>query len=240
MSLLTNLLAYWKLDESSGDAVDAGGGGITLTNTNVTYSAGLIGNGADFNSATDHLSSTTTAFDFDKAAAFSISCWVDFVALSSNQFIFSCQGNGAPDYNGWALYHGSSGTVNFDMYRTVSPNSAIGVRTGTGAISTTRAHIVMTKDASAASSSVTIYVNGVAQSMVIGVDNLTGTISYTGVDPRMGNRGTSFNLNAQVDEFGIWDRQLTGAEVTALYNAGAGLPFSGFAGGNPGTFFALL
>jgi hypothetical protein len=56
----------------------------------------------------------------------------------------------------------------------------------------------------------------------------------------MGNRGTSFNLNAQVDEFGIWDRQLTGAEVTALYNAGAGLPFSGFAGGNPGTFFALL
>ena len=48
MALTDNLVSYWKLDESSGNAADSVGSN-TLTNTNtVTYSAGKINNGADF------------------------------------------------------------------------------------------------------------------------------------------------------------------------------------------------
>ena len=35
-------------------------------------------------------------------------------------------------------------------------------------------------------------------------------------------------LNGYVDEVGFWKRVLTAAEITALYNGGAGLPYSSF------------
>lgn len=41
--LLNNLIAYWKLDEASGDALDAHTNGLTLTDTNtVTNAAGKV------------------------------------------------------------------------------------------------------------------------------------------------------------------------------------------------------
>ena len=43
----SNIAAYWKFDESSGNASDATGNGNTLvTSSGVTYTAGLIGNAA--------------------------------------------------------------------------------------------------------------------------------------------------------------------------------------------------
>src|SRR3990167_551156 len=62
MALDTNLVAYWKMDESSGDATDSVAS-HTLTNTNVTYGTGKINNGAAFNSTGDSLR-TTTDTDF--------------------------------------------------------------------------------------------------------------------------------------------------------------------------------
>src|SRR3990167_10109236 len=48
MALTDNITAYWKLDESSGNAADSVASN-TLTNTNtVGYSAGKINNAADF------------------------------------------------------------------------------------------------------------------------------------------------------------------------------------------------
>ena len=54
MALIDNQVSYWKLDESSGNASDSEGSN-TLTNSNVTYQAGKINNGALWNSATDVL-----------------------------------------------------------------------------------------------------------------------------------------------------------------------------------------
>jgi hypothetical protein len=35
-------------------------------------------------------------------------------------------------------------------------------------------------------------------------------------------------FSGMLDEIGFWKRKLTAAEITALYNGGAGLPFSSF------------
>ena len=40
--------------------------------------------------------------------------------------------------------------------------------------------------------------------------------------------GTPGTFIGTVDEVGFWKRVLIAAEITALYNAGAGLPFSSF------------
>jgi hypothetical protein len=36
------------------------------------------------------------------------------------------------------------------------------------------------------------------------------------------------NIVGLIDEVGFWKRKLTAQEITALYNGGAGLPFSSF------------
>ncbi len=41
-----------------------------------------------------------------------------------------------------------------------------------------------------------------------------------------GNAGGSGNWNGTLDEFGIWNRSLTGVEISELYNAGVGLTFA--------------
>lgn len=54
MALTDNLVAYWKLDESSGNAADSVGSN-TLTNANITYSAWKINNWASFNGTSSKL-----------------------------------------------------------------------------------------------------------------------------------------------------------------------------------------
>jgi hypothetical protein len=35
-------------------------------------------------------------------------------------------------------------------------------------------------------------------------------------------------FDGALDEFGVWQRALTAAEIAALYNSGSGLPFENF------------
>ena len=73
MSLTTNIVAYWKFDESSGNAMDSTGNGNTLTNVNtVTYSAGKINNGANFVAASSQYFSATAAAPASGNGSFSI------------------------------------------------------------------------------------------------------------------------------------------------------------------------
>ena len=68
-SLLNGLVSYWKLDETSGNAVDNIGGN-TGVNTNVTYAAGKINNGAVFN-GTAYLTGSTSSYQ-----VFTYNAWV--------------------------------------------------------------------------------------------------------------------------------------------------------------------
>ena len=45
------------------------------------------------------------------------------------------------------------------------------------------------------------------------------------------NNGVESYFNGTIDEFGIWNRSLTGAEIVALYNGGAGIPYEALGGG---------
>ena len=77
-SLFSNLVSYYKLDESSGNATDTIGG-KTLTNTNtVGYSAGIINNGADFGSTITHNKKLyrSDGLGINLSNNFAISLWV--------------------------------------------------------------------------------------------------------------------------------------------------------------------
>ena len=68
----SELVGYWKFDESSGDAVDSSGNLPDLTNNNVTFGAGQYGNAAYFNGSTAFFVGTGPDLN---GQSFTISAW---------------------------------------------------------------------------------------------------------------------------------------------------------------------
>lgn len=219
MSLLTGIAAYYKLD----DASDASGNSHTLTNNNsVAFDAGLIGNGADFGSpnSSKSLSAASNLGVDQSASAVSISLWVRMGAeISSGEqdFAYLADNNANVDLLIGYAYNGGARELLFQRSRNgLGTVSALASATlGTSAWR----HIVLTYDLS----TITGYLDGssVATLSASGVGNSGMAVKFA-----LGNNGASGNYaGAKVDEVGVWSRVLTSAEVTQLYNGGAGLQY---------------
>lgn len=89
-SILQNLIAWWSLDEASGDRLSDHPGGPDLIETGTISSvAGKIGNGANNwnNLAPNYLQTLSTALMFgDEDVYFSV--WVNFSSVSSGRVLF--------------------------------------------------------------------------------------------------------------------------------------------------------
>lgn len=79
MALTDNILAYWKLDESSWNADDSVWSN-DLTNSNVTYTTWKINNCWSFNNSTSYY---TCPLDFQSSSAFSVSYWFNPSSFAS-------------------------------------------------------------------------------------------------------------------------------------------------------------
>jgi len=135
MALTDNIVAYYKLDESSGNASDSVGSN-TLVNTSTTYATGKINNGAVFNNSfnSELIAGSNVAID-------TITFWVNLNSATSKTIIRSnspdhtIQGDGSGNiliYDGtnrttttpwitgsWAHYafvYTTSGGTGYDLY----------------------------------------------------------------------------------------------------------------------------
>lgn len=78
--LNNGLVGYWKMDETSGNPVDATGNGVTLTNNGTaTFTIGKFGNAGTFNGSTQYFSTATSI-----PAVSTVSFWVNPVSTSDN------------------------------------------------------------------------------------------------------------------------------------------------------------
>lgn len=226
MALTTNLVAYYKWDESSGNASDSSGNSNTLTNTNtVGYSAALINNGSDF--------LRTSSRYFSIASGSQTGLGVTGNAITMNVWY-----KGDADMNNriariyWRL--GGTGSYGYQLSTSgnaYTPNNAFVVSlVGTGggtdyafgtagmATDGTRRMITASYDGT----NIFCYVDGTLVSTSGTLSNrLTNANAQTFY---VGSNGGDF-LTGQLDEGGIWSRTLTGPEITELYNAGAGLTY---------------
>src|ERR1035438_3485707 len=83
-SLLTGIISYWKLDESSGNAIDAAGGGNNGTPTSVTQGApGEINTAYSFNGTSSKVDMGNPS-NLSITTSGSISVWVYFPTLSTS------------------------------------------------------------------------------------------------------------------------------------------------------------
>ena len=203
--LWSGLIAFYKL----ADLTDSSGNGNALTNIGgVTFAAGKIGNAAVF----DGSNYLNTGISLDGSLAFSIACWVYFEEVQeNNNVIFGSHltdgvGNetamlfGYQDENQYAsLNTADDGYVQLDG----PPLTLNGWE-----------HLAFTYSGSIAK----MYVDGslVVQEACSGAVNAQPLIRL-GADSDGGS-----NFIGSIDAAGIWKRELTAANIAALYNLGAG------------------
>ena len=215
--LLTDLLAYWTLDESSGNALDASGNNYSGTPAGgVTHGAtGKIGNAYDFEfDDLGYLNFGNTLGSLFETQDLSVSFWINVESQSGNHGIIGTW-NGE---NAWWIYT-ASGTITAALnwggsnYLTTS-NSAI----STGAWH----HIVFTVDRDGYTK---LYIDGAVQNSSIDISAGAGSNLHTTNQFDIGTWGDQYTgtcFDGIIDEVGIWTRVLSATDVSTLNNSGNG------------------
>jgi hypothetical protein len=221
-TLTNNLTAYWKMDESSGNASDATGNGYTLTNNNsVWFAAAKINNGAVFASANSKNFSKSSVSGLVPSSTLTVSAWV-YLSSNNGEAIVS-KGN-VGTYSGPYIF-AINVTNGLSFYSSNGSNAGwVGVN-WTPSLNTWY-HVAVTFNAG----SVAFYVNGVqqgtTQSAVVSSLNQSDTNSFfVGAYSTNGGTANAAFFDGKMDEMGVWSRALSSSEICQLYNSGSGLSY---------------
>ena len=216
MALTDNLVAYYKLDGNSNDAVSSNNG----TDSNITYDSayGKINQGALFNGGSSfidtHITSNPGTGDFG------ISLWAKTTS-TSNPLIMIQKYNGSGD-NWWLGVSG--GTTNVAHFSVNGTDL-----TGTTKINDGNYHHIV---AYRTSGVLYLYVDNVSQ----------GSVAYSGsCNPGgniiIGRFGTGYYWwSGDLDEIVYRTAGFTSTEVSQLWNGGDGLQYP-FTTANTSNFF---
>lgn len=222
MAVIDNLLSYWKLDEASGNRADAHGSDTLTDNNTVAAVTGIINNGADFTAASNESLSHATSKGGAVGLPISYNLWV-YINDTSEKGSFLEDGGGTAGGSFGIAIGVGSGNFDTNGNNLIVPFWGIdwqdtGVAIGTGW------HMI----------TVVLGTDGKIKAYKDGTLVFTGTSVLTAWSTglRLGNSTNNGSFpryfDGAIDEVGIWSKALTGAEITSLYNAGAGLayPFS--------------
>lgn len=220
MALTDNIVAYWKLDEASGNATDATGNGHTLTPTNSpTYDSGLINNGGDFGPGSGSVRKFTTAGNIG----------IDGGNITMSAWFFKLSGN---TQAGWAVSCGSSVSqvlyyIQYDGTKIVLgrwkvPSSNITIN-GSSLTDGSWHHVVLTYNGTTLAG---YFDNSPITGTATSGNGSSGLVSETSIGNNSQPGASAYR--GKIDEVGMWSRALSSGEVNTLYNSGAGLqyPFS--------------
>lgn len=219
-TLLTGLVAYWKMDEASGTIYDSTSNNHDSTACTAVYGAtGKIGDALQFISANNDYVTIPSHSDFNLTDKISISCWFNPSSLSVTQHILVREFDGATILPYMFGIYAGDDSVQFGYYNS-GYTFIRSTRTTPFSIGTLY-HIVITVDCT--EDEVCFYINSVGETPVTG---LPASLPTANTDITIGG----YNIAAQysnciLDEIGIWNKVLTQAEVDTLYASGSGLTY---------------
>lgn len=222
MALTDNLIAYWKLDESSGTRNDEVGSNDLTQSGTVGNAVGKLTNAADFDGTDDYLECADNADLSVSDIDFTLACWVYFDSVTGVRDIAGKWSSGG--FGEYWIDLNSSARLRWNVEEAGSGGTPVSATTF-GAISTgTWYYVVGWHDAT--NNQIGISVNGTAADTASHSAGVTDSSRPFRVG---GMHGTSNYLNGRVDALGFWKRKLSESEISQLYNSGSGLeyPFSG-------------
>jgi hypothetical protein len=221
------LVCWWKLDEGSGTAAsDTSGNGNNGTLVNSpTWTAGEINGALSFNGVNNYVS--TPAIDLSSAIAVSVSLWVNRTysntgghalfesTRDSNDSTtgFMLFPDDVSDCSGGGMLAGLRGNAGYNLKCYAQPTSGVWH------------HLVAVFDKSqSALNEVSLYLDGVLQTAQAQVSSGANTNNF-GTDPLylMCRGGNGDFCSGVIDDFQVYNRALSGAEVQQLYALGTTL-----------------
>jgi uncharacterized protein len=211
----TNPVVWYKFDETSGTtAADSSGNGKTATLTGATWAAGKINNAVSLSGSTQYVSMPTGIVS--TLNDFTIATWVKLNAVSTWARIFDI-GTGATV--NMFLVPSAGSTIRFAI--TTGGSGSEQRINGTAALpSGTWKHVAVTLSGSTG----TLYVDGVQVGTNTAMTLKPSSLGSTNLNYIGKSQYADPYLNGLVDDFRIYDRALSAAEVSTLFSGATPTP----------------
>lgn len=221
MAFLDNCVAYWRLEEASGNRVDSVGANTLTDVFTVTQNPGKVGFAAQFTAVNGE---QLTIADNPALSMGNIDCtfagWFYGDTLGNNAGLISKWGGTANEY----MLFLTAGPQLFFAVNNTSGAQINCQATNFGNLSTaTWYYVVAWHDATA--DIIGVSINNTAPNTTANANGVMDSDSTfrLGLFPAGGAY-----WDGRLDEWGVWKRAFSAADRTAGYNGGAGLdPFSG-------------
>jgi hypothetical protein len=204
--LLNGLLAYWNFNNNLSDQT-TNANNLQIENGSTFYDSGIIGNGFSFNGETGLTPASGAGALAFGTGDFSVSLWIYPTSASDDNQVVVAWGIW-PNTSSFIVNYGEAyigfflgGFAEVFVY---NPPTMFNVWH----------HVVVVRTSGTAN----FYVNGVSRGTANWNYNFTDGLYYFGRPQDT----ESFAMHGTLDEVGAWNRALTEAEITSLYNAGAG------------------
>ena len=224
----TDFVSCWDLEESSGTRVDentSNSNDLTDNNT-VTSGTGVQGNAADFEDTnSEYLSiSDATQTGLDITGDMTVSYWFNLETLppSGDQNVFVAKWAGAGQQSIVLDLYNSAGTYLLRFVKRDSGGTAANASHTISPSTGTWYHAVGTFDATA--QDLTIRFNDTSQTQDTSAQS---SIKDSNAPFHLGQYSGAFYHDGLIDIVEVYDRVLTGAEITSLYNSGSGVACAG-------------
>lgn len=228
----TDLVAYWSMDESSGNALDSVGSRDLTNNNTVTYVSGKIENAAQFNGTNQSLTRSTETLGI--ANSWGIRTWVKFDTEDDAQQIIEFKQNSG-DNNRIALNRQADNT----LIVTLVNSSVTGYKQyygNTELLSGIYYQIIVTYNGIV----LDLYINNIFQTVTKTLDQAV-TQTDTSRNIRLATYdGGGDLLDGEMDETCYYSRYLHFGDVLDLYSNGSGIPYEVTTGGANSGFFNFM
>jgi hypothetical protein len=212
--LAVGLVAFYRFDETNGtSAADSSGNGKTANMYGATFASGLQGNAATMNGNNEFVGLPSGIVS--GLSSFSICAWVNLPAAPPTWARVFDFGGGMTDYM-YLSVNGYPGMLSFDI---LSGDGGVDQQINAPELTTGAwQHVAVTLAAETGTPTGTLYVNGVA---VTRSTTVTASPMSLGTTTQNWLGRSQFGhdpyLTGQIDNFRIYDRPLSAAEVQALF-----------------------
>lgn len=223
MALTDNLISsYTSLGDSLND--EHGSNNLTQQGT-LTSVSGLLGNALDNDgSSSNYLTGFPSMYG---KTTFSVEIWCHVDVINC---MIVAQNNTSTSRTFYVYCRATTGNTEFEANNDAGTNISC-IQSGVNLSSAGWHHVVATADIAG---NITLYVDDDGSPGSAAASGTTfGYLSDAAVYAFRRQSGSALAMNGQINTVRFWDRELTSAEVTELYNSGSGRDYAYISGGGP-------